>query len=123
MKLVDLRKLAIKKRQRIRFPLNNGMECVMNELGVALVPGLDRVPDFNLEQELETASVFVLEPLDVGQKNAPRPADHRAGRNGRAGVRGACRRPAPRRARRRVAGTPGAPCASESAPSPCHNGE
>ncbi len=73
MKLVDLRKLAIKKRQRIRFPLNNGMECVMNELGVALVPGLDRVPDFNLEQELETAAVFVLEPLDAGQKNAPRP--------------------------------------------------
>jgi hypothetical protein len=73
MKLLDLRKLAIKKQQRIRFRLKNGMECVMNEVGVAQVPGLDRVPDFNLEQELEAASVFVLEPLDTGAKNAPKP--------------------------------------------------
>ena len=73
MKLAELRKLAIKKQQKIRFPLNNGMECVVNELGVAQVPGLDRVPDFNLEHELETAQIFVLEPLDAGQKNAPRP--------------------------------------------------
>jgi hypothetical protein len=73
MKLLDLRKLAIKKQQRIRFRLKNGMECVMNEVGVAQVPGLDRVPDFNLEQELEAASVFVLEPLDVTAKNAPKP--------------------------------------------------
>jgi hypothetical protein len=73
MKLIDLRKLAIKKQQRIRFRLNNGMDCVMNELGVALVPGLNRVPDFDLERELETASVFVLEPLDATVKNAPKP--------------------------------------------------
>jgi hypothetical protein len=71
MRLVDLRKLAIKKQQRIRFKLNNGMECVLDERGVALVPGLDRVPDFNLEQELESATAFVLEPLAAGQKNPP----------------------------------------------------
>jgi len=40
---------------------------------VALVPGLDRIPDFNLEQELEAASTFVLEPLNAGEKNAPKP--------------------------------------------------
>jgi hypothetical protein len=73
MKLLDLRKLAIKKQQRIRFRLKNGMDCVMNELGVAQVPGLDRVPDFNLEEELEAATVFVLEPLDATVKNAPKP--------------------------------------------------
>lgn len=73
MTLVDLRKLAIKRQQRIRFRLRNGMDCVMNELGVAQVPGLDRVPDFNLEQELEAVSVFILEPLNLGQKNAPKP--------------------------------------------------
>ena len=73
MKLADLRKFAIKKQQRIRFPLRNGMECLMDERGVALVPGLDRIPDFNLEQELESASTFVLEPLDSGRKNAPQP--------------------------------------------------
>lgn len=72
MKLVDLRKLAIKKQQRVRFRLKNGMECVMNEQGVALVPGLDRVPDFNLEEELAAASAFVLEPLDANVKNAPK---------------------------------------------------
>jgi hypothetical protein len=73
VKLVDLRKLAIKKQHRIRFHLRNGMECVMDQRGVALVPGLDRIPDFNLEQELESAVTFVLEPLNVGEKNAPKP--------------------------------------------------
>ena len=73
MKLVDLRKLAIKKQHRIRFHLRNGMECVMDQRGVALVPGLDRIPDFNLEQELEAAATFVIEPLNVGEKNAPKP--------------------------------------------------
>jgi hypothetical protein len=73
MKLIDLRKLAIKKQHRIRFHLRNGMECVMDQRGVALVPGLDRIPDFNLEQELESATTFVIEPLNVGQKNAPKP--------------------------------------------------
>jgi hypothetical protein len=73
MKLIDVRKLAIKKQQKIRFGLRNGMDCVMDERGVALVPQLNRLPDFNLEQELEFATVFVLEPLDAGQKNAPKP--------------------------------------------------
>ncbi len=72
MKLIDLRKLAIKKQHRIRFHLRNGMECVMDQRGVALVPGLDRIPDFNLEQELEAAATFVIEPLNVGEKNAPK---------------------------------------------------
>lgn len=73
MRLVDLRKLAIKKQQKIRFHLRNGMECVMDQRGVALVPGLDRIPDFNLEQDLESAVTFVLEPLNAGEKNAPKP--------------------------------------------------
>jgi hypothetical protein len=73
MKLADLRKLAIKKQQRIRFRLNNGMDCLMDERGVALVPGLDRVSDFNLEQELSAASSFSLEPLSTGKKDIPKP--------------------------------------------------
>src|SRR5690349_21958688 len=73
MKLAELRKLAIKKQQRIRFGLKNGMDCLMDERGVALVPGLNQVADFNLEQELESAVRFVLEPLNTGQKNAPKP--------------------------------------------------
>jgi len=74
VKLVDLRKLAIKQQQKIRFPLKNGMSCLMDQRGVALVPGLDRVSDFNLETELEAASSFVLEPVvPAGQKNPPKP--------------------------------------------------
>lgn len=73
MTLADLRKLAIKKQHRIRFRLNNGMDCLMDERGVALVPGLNRVPDFNLEQELASAAGFVLEPVAAGPKNGPKP--------------------------------------------------
>jgi hypothetical protein len=39
------------------------MECVVNEHGIAQVPGLRSVPDFNLEQELVSATSFVLEPV------------------------------------------------------------
>ena len=63
MKLADLRKLSIRRQIRIRFPLRNGMECVVNEHGIAQVPGLRSVPDFNLEQELVSAASFVLEPV------------------------------------------------------------
>ena len=52
MKLADLRKLSIKKQLRIRFRLKNGMECVINEHGVAQVPALQAPPEFNLEEEL-----------------------------------------------------------------------
>jgi hypothetical protein len=62
MKLADLRRLSIRKQLKIRFTLSNGMECVVTEHGIAQVPALRRVPDFNLEQELAGASQFVLEP-------------------------------------------------------------
>ncbi len=41
MKLADLRKLSIKKQVRIRFRFRNGMECVINEHGIAQVPALN----------------------------------------------------------------------------------
>lgn len=62
MKLADLRKLSIRQQLKIRFQLSNGMECVVTEHGIAQVPALRRVPDFNLEQELAGVSEFVLEP-------------------------------------------------------------
>lgn len=74
MKLADLRKLAIRKQVRIRFVLPNGLECVVNELGVAQVPALKTVPNFDLEQELVSARQFELEPLaPLGTKNPPKP--------------------------------------------------
>jgi hypothetical protein len=69
--LADLRKLSIRRQIRIRFPIRNGMECVVNEHGIAQVPGLRSIPDFNLEQELVSAASFVLEPL-AAQSGKPR---------------------------------------------------
>ncbi len=71
--LGDLRKLAIRKQFTIRFPLRNGMECVIGEDGVARVPALKAQPDFNVEQELAVAATFVVEPvIPAGQKNPPK---------------------------------------------------
>ena len=73
MKLGDLRKLSIRQQTRIRFPLKNGMECVVTEHGIAQVPELRSIPDFNLEQELASAAQFVLEPLGDGAKKPAPP--------------------------------------------------
>jgi hypothetical protein len=74
MKLADLRKLSIRQNLKIRFQLSNGLECVITEHGVAQVPALGRVPDFNLEQELVSISEFVLDSAAQEQKRpvAPR---------------------------------------------------
>ena len=68
MKLSDLRKVTVKKHIRIRFPLSNGMECVVNEHGIAQVPALRGVPAFNLEEELARAQAFAVEAADDGEK-------------------------------------------------------
>lgn len=68
MKLGDLRKFAIRQQTRVRFPLSNGLECVVNEHGVAQVPKLDRIPSFNLEQELAAAQDFHLDALAADPK-------------------------------------------------------
>ncbi len=73
MKLADLRKLAIRRQFRIRFPLRNGMECVVDQRGVARVPALNGVPDFNLEEELSSALEFALEPAGGKDPAMPRP--------------------------------------------------
>jgi hypothetical protein len=71
MKLADLRKLAIRRQTRIRFRLRNGQECVITEHGVAQVPALKGVPDFNLEDELASASTFQLDPVIPIRKGHP----------------------------------------------------
>lgn len=63
MTLADLRKLTVKRHSRLRFHLQNGMDCIISESGIAQIPELRNIPDFNLEQELEQAQQFVLEPL------------------------------------------------------------
>jgi len=69
VKLSDIRKITVKKQLRIRFPLSNGMECVVNERGIAQVPALHGVPAFNLEDELTGAQVFLVEPAGPPAKD------------------------------------------------------
>jgi hypothetical protein len=73
MKLADLRRTAIKTSVRFRFPLSNGMECVLNEHGIAEIPALQSVPNFDLEEELARAPHFTMEPVAVLEKNKNRP--------------------------------------------------
>ena len=70
MTLVDLRRLAIRKQSKISFVLKNGMECIVSADGIARVPALKSVPEFNLEEELAAATAFVVEvEVPVGTKN------------------------------------------------------
>jgi hypothetical protein len=61
MKLSDLRRHTVKKSVRIRFQLGNGMECIINEHGIAQVPQLSMPPEFNLEAELAGARDFIID--------------------------------------------------------------
>jgi len=73
MKLTDLRKLTVKKHLRIHFHLQNGLECIIDEHGLAQIPALNKVPDFNLEQELVSVGEFVLEmPKETDKKGVAR---------------------------------------------------
>ncbi len=74
MKLADLRKLSIKQQVRIHFRLQNGMECIVTEHGVAQIPELKGIPDFNLEQELVSTQQFLLEPLQPAGRKGPAPS-------------------------------------------------
>jgi hypothetical protein len=70
--LNEIRKLAIKGRQRVQFPLSSGQTCLITEHGIAKVPGLDGPPRFNLETELGSATEFTLEAV-AGPKERPQP--------------------------------------------------
>jgi hypothetical protein len=72
MKLADLRRIAIKSGARIHFSLSNGMECVLNEHGIAQVPAMRAAGSFNLEEELARATEFRLESASA-EKNKARP--------------------------------------------------
>jgi hypothetical protein len=72
MKLLDVRRYAIRKQMRVKFRTGSGAECVVNEKGISAVPGLNGPPDFNLEEELGKAAAFVVEPV-VNEKGKARP--------------------------------------------------
>jgi hypothetical protein len=70
MKLAEVRKLSIRQHLKIHFRLRNGMDCVISEHGIAQVPALQGIPDFNLEEELAAASEFLLEPAAIPDKKS-----------------------------------------------------
>ena len=76
MRLVDVRRLAVRRRIRIRFRLSNGMECIVNEQGVVRLPELRHAPQFDLEEEIAKAAQFSIEeavPAPGNQRTKPRP--------------------------------------------------
>jgi hypothetical protein len=74
MRLADVRRLAIRRGARLAFRLSSGLECVIDEHGVARVPGLAGPPGFSLEEELSKAERFTLEPANAeGKKGKPAP--------------------------------------------------
>ncbi len=72
MKLNDIRRFAIRQHVRVRFPLSNGMECIVNEHGISRVPQLEAPAEFNLEKELSHIDCFSIEPIQAsGSRTAP----------------------------------------------------
>jgi hypothetical protein len=67
MKLSDVRKMAIRQQTRVRFRLSNGQECVVNEHGVARVPGIRDVSPPNLETELAGVPEVQLENIALAK--------------------------------------------------------
>lgn len=61
MKLTDLRRLAIRKQLRLRFPISEAMDCVINEHGILQVPSLKQVPSFQIQDHLNSAERFRVE--------------------------------------------------------------
>lgn len=67
MKLLDLRRYAIRHRTRVRFTIPTG-ECLVNEHGVVKLPGFRGVADFNVEASLDSIEHFVLDPAEGGSR-------------------------------------------------------
>lgn len=61
MKLLGLRRVAIKRGVRIRFTLPNGLECLVDDQGVVRIPSLTAPPDFNLDEACAGVDRLVVE--------------------------------------------------------------
>jgi hypothetical protein len=64
MTLAEAKKLAIRRQLRIHFVVREGLDAVINERGLAEVPGFRAIPDFNLEQTFAAAGTFRVEPAN-----------------------------------------------------------
>jgi hypothetical protein len=60
MTLTQARRYAVQKQTRIEFRTSQGMQCVIDEHGVARVPELKSAPEFAMTAEFDQASEFTL---------------------------------------------------------------
>lgn len=72
MTLNDIKRYAIKNQSSLTFPIEGGLNCVVNEHGIVKVPGLAGPPTFDLDKEFAVAAIFTVEPVATG-KEKPKP--------------------------------------------------
>ena len=72
MKISDVRKMAIRQQTRVRFRMSNGQDCVIDEHGIARVPGIRDALHVSLDEELALAQEAHLESSAIPAKVAPR---------------------------------------------------
>jgi hypothetical protein len=98
MRLSDVRRLAIQDHVRVQFPIPMSEEpsafiCVVDEHGVARVPGLAGAPGFTLEAALAEADEFTVEPVPLASAGK-KGSDSGAARMSRAEFEQHCNRKA-----------------------------
>ena len=62
IKLNDLRRYAISTRNIVRYVDAQGRVAVLNQKGIIEIPGISGPPPYNVEEVLEQAVEFRLEP-------------------------------------------------------------
>jgi hypothetical protein len=67
MRLADLRRAAVKHSSRVVFQSAEGMQCVIDEHGLARIPNLKRATQINLEREMQAAREFRVETDGAAQ--------------------------------------------------------
>ena len=60
MTLTEARRFAVQKKTRVEFRTSGGETCVVDEHGVARVPGLTSAPSFVMTDEFDRAAEFTL---------------------------------------------------------------
>ncbi|MCX6620149.1 MAG: hypothetical protein NTY38_03545 [Acidobacteria bacterium] len=62
----------MKQRSRIRFPLDNGMECIITEQGICQIPALQAPPQFQFDELFAKVTAFFIESPDGKDRTTSR---------------------------------------------------
>ena len=60
MTLTAARRYAVQKQTRIEFTTSLGLQCIIDEHGIARVPDLKAAPGFTMTAEFDQAAEFTL---------------------------------------------------------------